>query len=194
MEKRTIDKKIYLLLGLLVFLIIVILTYQKFKSNNFKGQTRMGNNVIPTVTEVPKTGSFSIALENPKLKPIKNQAVNIIISATSDARAIVGYDFTVRYDPNTISISQATSLILNFSLYPFKSANFISLTGTKKLNTTSETVFANTPIVRLTVVPKISGLTVLTIVTSQGNEKTKMVDNNTHILYPVTGELSLDVQ
>lgn len=180
-----------LLVVLIVFAFLLFYLYQT------RSKVEKQQNFI-TVTPLPpvilKMGAISLKAASEVPTGEVNTPLELDIVATSDQKSIVGYDVVVKFEEGTLEVASAKSLLPDFDLYPAKKSDHYILTGTKKLESVDPTVLDNTAIVRLTLVPKSKGELLLTIADRLGLEKSQMVDEETKVLLPRVGQITLEIQ
>lgn len=169
--------------GLIVLFILlaVFISRKQLQKTAVLQPTPQEQKVVPTIK--PKQGSITLK---------KATASNLTISLDSMGFDVVGYDVILTYDPQQLEIVQASSLLPEFTLFKIKRENYMVLTGAKKLSATAQTVLTNKDVINVTVKPKISGTISLNIMTQQGKETTKFVDDKSAIHYPQVGSINIE--
>ncbi|MBI2641199.1 hypothetical protein HYW87_01220 [Candidatus Roizmanbacteria bacterium] len=161
------------------------------REQNFSSTPVVQAESVPTLP--PTTGV--ILLQSPVDAQLRAlQQFDVEVKATSDGKAVVGYDLVLTFDPEEIEVQKATSLVNDFTLYPVKKEKYYSLTATKGVEVKTQSVFNNTPIAKFTLLPKKSGTIRLALTRQLGVEKTQMVDEQSQILSPQVNEITLEVQ
>ena len=150
--------------------------------------------VTPPAQIVQALGSFSFDTSSEVASVDVDKAIDLEIMASSEEKSIVGYDIVVKFEEGAVDIVRASSLLSDFTLYPTKRSDHYIITGVKKLSSREPTILDDTPILRLTVMPKKSGALNVMIVERLGLEKTQMVDDKTNIFVPKIGEVTLEVR
>lgn len=193
------QKSPFLLIGGII-IISLVLIFTIFLLKKFQNKSLMINqqkNIFPSPTqfEIPSSKKF-FKLSLPPLQKVfsLNDQINIDIYADSEGKNISGYDLIISYDPQGLEFVSAQSTLNDFSLYSFKKEGRLSLTGTKKLNSNNQTIFASTKIAILNFKPKKRGTHTVSLLSNLGKEKTQMVDEETKIYYPSLNQIKLEVR
>lgn len=147
----------------------------------------------PTIIVVPKIGSLFLEDTSSSIAKV-GRPIIINVYASSSGRSITGYDLVFNYAPNLFDVSQTKSLLEDFKVFPYKKADMFVITGTKSPSIKSRSIFENTKIAALTIIPKKSGRLVLSISSSIGFEKTQFIDETTTVLYPNVNAIPLEIQ
>ena len=190
----------YLLL--LVFVVFAFMLFFLYQTRKKTEDERNFNTVIPPASVVPvpnsvtgrKVGSFSLKSASEINTGDVDKALDVDIVASSDQKSIVGYDAVVKFEEGAVEIISAKSLLPDFDAFPLKKSDYYVVTGTKKLGSQEPTILDNTTILRLTLMPKKAGILVLTLAETLGLEKSQMVDEESKILTPQLGEMTLEIQ
>lgn len=189
--------KLLLLSLVVVFGVLLFVVYSSQKAKKEEESSKVATSQSPNVVDeaaspMPTEGMFSLTTSQSIMAV--NTPVTVTLEANSNGKAIVGYDLVLQYDPDSIEITSATSLLPDFTVYPIKSADHYSITATKKITSEDPSIFSQMGILNLIVTPKKSGSLNLGLVSSLGNEKTQMVDETTKVIYPEVGEITLQVK
>lgn len=180
-----------LILVLIVFAFLLLYLYQTRskigKQENFVA-------VTPQPPVVLNMGSISLKAASDVSTGAVNEPLELDIVATSDQKSIVGYDAVLKFKEGSLEVVSAESLLPDFDLYQVKKSDHYILTGTKKLDSVEPAVLDNTAIVRLTVLPRSTGELYLNIADNLGLEKSQMVDEETKVLFPQVGEITLEIK
>ncbi len=182
------------MVAIIFLLLLVALIFKKKVTTPKSAQsTPSVTKIIPTVK--PKQGSMTLkkATGENSIVAKLNATTNLTISLDSMGFDMVGYDVIVSYDPQQLEIVQATSLLPEFTLFKIKRESYMVLTGAKKPSATAQTVLTNKDIINVTIKPKITGTVSLNIMTEQGKETTKFVDNATVVHYPQVNSINIEV-
>lgn len=189
------SNSVYRFILILVFIIFVFLLFFLYQTRKKAGQQKNSETIVPTQT-VTNLGSFSFQLTSGLDGPAEgklNEIISLEVMAASEQKSIVGYDVIVSFSPDEAEIVSAESLLPDFKLYQTKNSDHYILTGTKIPESKESTVLVNDPILRLQVKPKKIGEITISLVDKIGLEKSQMVDEQTKILSPEVGELTLSV-
>lgn len=174
----------------LAFLLFFL--YQSRKKTDQQGN--ISTSITPPAPVVQTLGSLSFQSTSQVQSVDVDKALDLEIMASSEEKSVVGYDVVVKFEEGAVDIVRASSLLSDFSLYPIKKSDHYIITGVKKLSNREPTILDDTPMIRLTIMPKKSGSLTLAIVDKLGLEKTQMVDEKTIILVPKVGEITLEVR
>ncbi len=109
------------------------------------------------------------------------------LKANSLGAEITGYDALFSYDPNALEVVSVSSVKETVDIYPHPNADYVSVTGVKRITESSQLIFHNDDLVSFVVRVKKPGVTMVSLVAQKGNERTKMVDTNTNIIIPEVG-------
>lgn len=145
--------------------------------------------VIPT--EAPTSGSLLLSKEFESVKI--NNNFTVTVSANSDQKNIVGYDLILYFDPSTVEFIKTESLLPDFQIYSYKRENYVIITAVKGLQNQNLSVFSENKILSFTFLGKKIGKNNLSLRSSLGNEKTKLVTDKTETLNPKLSDLEIDV-
>jgi len=175
--------------------IFLMLSNNKNKAETNEEMTTIKEEKMIIPTEVPTTGEFTLTTSNLKLS-LANQ-INVSLNANSKDNSIVGYDVILYYDTQAFDFVEAKSLLPDFTIYSFKKSNYVTLTSVKSPSATAPTVLGSAtsaqPIASLIFKAKTVGKYDLSLRSTQGAEKTKMVTDNTDILVPKLSDLQIEV-
>lgn len=144
-----------------------------------------------TVTN--KTGRFDLSFDQEKNKFAVDEEIGIILTVDSDGKIITAYDALINYQKEAFNLVSSESLISDFDFFKFEKNNFLAITSVKKINSQTETVFANKKTLSLKFKPKKRGRFDFIIVSSNGKEKTQFVDKNSKIYYPQTNKITVEI-
>lgn len=178
---------------LLVVIVFSFLLFFIFRTKR-QSQQQDTSQVHPTPTiAVENKGAFSLRPAKGNFGGSLANEFDLILEATSDGSPIVGYDIILNYSPDEVELAYAESLLSDFEIYLTDKGDRLILTGAKKLESQTESVFENTPVVQLKVKPKKTGNIVIAIEKASEAEKTQLVDTRTKVLYPETGSITLEI-
>ena len=186
--------KIFLISLIVVFAILLFVLYNSQRQKGMEESSKVSTSQSPSSapTTVPTEGSFFLAADQTSVT--LNTPVTVVLKADSNGKSIVGYDLVLQYDPSSLEVASASSMLPDFTVYHLKSADHYSLTATKKIASTDPSVFNQTEVLKLVVTPKKAGSLTLNLVAALGNEKTQMVDGTTKVIYPAVNEITLEVK
>ena len=186
-KKHTTTRLIFLVLVIAFAVFLVILNQPKQKPG--KKQISPGE-IIPTPVVLTE-GSFSLQSGQTDQNENQNKAIELEVVADSNKKSIVGYDIVIKYEKGAVEILSVESLLSDFDVYPLEKNDHFIITGAKKLESNETIVFENTPILKLTVLPKKTEELILNVADKLGLERSQMVDEKTNILVPLVGEIKL---
>jgi len=179
---------------LLVFIGLAFLLFFLYQSRKKTDEQVNFTTITPPVQIVQPLGSFSLNTTAEVTSVDVDKTIDLEIMASSEEKSIVGYDIIVKFEEGAVDIVRVSSLLPDFSLYPTKKSDHYIITGVKKLSSRESTILDDTPLLRLTVMPKKSGALNIAIIERLGLEKTQMVDDKTNIFAPKIGEVTLEVR
>lgn len=203
---NTQRNKLFRYIMLLVFVVLAFLLFFLYQTRKTTDEQKNFISITPPagetfdispVVQTPvsqKMGSFSFKSASEFNSGDLDKALDLDIIANSDQKSIVGYDVVIKFEEGAVEIASAKSLLPDFDVFPVKKSDHYIITGTKKLEANDPTIFDNAPILRLTVVPKKTGLLKLTVVETIGLEKSQMVNEESKILTPQVGEITLEIK
>ncbi|MBI4226046.1 hypothetical protein HY612_02935, partial [Candidatus Roizmanbacteria bacterium] len=181
-----------LLLVVIVFAFLLFFLYQTKKKPGV--QPPISTIVSPPTPVVTTAGSFSLQSVTRDMTAALDKALDLDIVASSDQKSIVGYDVVVKFEEGAVEILSATSLLPDFVVYLTQKSDHYIVTGAKKPESSEPTVYDNTSILRLTVMPKKTGPLTISLADKLGIEKSQMVDEKTQILKPEVGAITIEVK
>ena len=146
---------------------------------------------IPTVK--PTKGTLSLIPKSGLAKYSLTQNVVLNLVADSSNEDISGYDALIGYDNTAFDFVSATSVIPDFKIFTFPKENYISVTATKNLQSSSPSIFTNTILIEITLKPKKVGNFTVSINEEQGRETTKFVNIGTSLVYPKLNNVSVEI-
>lgn len=202
--QQNIKKKFYyfsyLIFGGIFFLFLaLIFTFilSKNKSRNQPLTINQPKNISssPTPSPIPSSKKFfKLKLATSKKIFSLNDQINVEVYADSEGKNISGFDLLISYNPQELEFVNASSESNDFSLYSFKKENYITLTGTKKINSDRPTVFSSTKIANLIFKPKKLGRYQISLLENYRKEKTQMVDDQTNVYSPSLNQLEIEIR
>lgn len=122
------------------------------------------------------------------------QPFEILVYADSENNPIVGYDVILGFGEDNIEIDRVESLLSDFTVYPFKQDEYHVATGVKSISSKENTIFSNTPILKVTARGIKQGSTTISVLNTVESRKTQLVDDKTQILYPKGADLILTIE
>ena len=126
----------------------------------------------------------------------KGQPVQITVQAFSAGKEIVGYDMLLGIDTEVFTVVSVTSKAPGFQIFDFDKGAYRSVTGIKDLQAAEKTQFNNTQLVVVELMPKRSGKSVITILSTKGQEKSQFVYEEgaeVRSVVPQIGSLELEI-
>jgi len=144
---------------------------------------------IPTVA--PKDGGFDLETDNDLL--VKGEMADITVIADSGGKNIVGYDLVMTYDPLAFEFIDAKSLIDDYTVYSYKRSGYISITAVSKLQSQGKP-FSAEEVIKLSFETKKRGKYDFSLSAAEGVDKTDMVTDQTEVLNPALGRLTIETE
>lgn len=192
------NRRPVIIAGLVIMLAVMAVFMLMSGKKGKQGLTpQSGNSAkaeVPTATLIPypTQGVMTVYYEGEKRKfPVKDP-ITLKIKASSEGKAVVGYDIILSYDTEAFSVVSAQSLLQSFSLRSFKRPSYLSLSGFRSLQDNDKKPWKNKAIAQVVLQPKKAGTFELSL-TPQGSETSKLVDDSSQVIYPKTGKLQLDI-
>lgn len=182
-----------------------------------KGTATAQNNqpIIPTPnTAIPFNEQkpwFKLTTEGDKKEFNVGDTIDIVLTGFSEGKDINGYDVLIGYDPEMVDIGNSkedknlkpvvTSLVQTYEVYPFKKNSYVTITGVKKLEVKTPTIFNNDGLVKISAKAKKAGTAIFTILpsyqkstASKVKEETKMTDKNVNVIIPQLQSIQVAIQ
>lgn len=188
MENNQSNNKIFIYL-LVVFFAFFAGTNIFLLVNN-KSQPPSEKEMVATSTE----GALNLFLDQEgKASFPKDKEIIINLKADSMEKNISGYDVVLSYDPLAFEFIKATSLLTDFTIHIYKKDNYLTLLGTKMLQSQTQSVFDKTKIVSLVFKPLKAGQFDFALEPSFNKDKTDFITDETEILNPALNELKVEI-
>jgi len=188
MENNQSNNKIFTYL-LVVFFAFFAGTSIFLLVNN-KSQPPSEKEIVATSTE----GALNLFLDQEgKASFPKDKEIIINLKADSMEKNISGYDVVLSYDPLAFEFVEATSLLTDFTIHTYKKDNYLTLLGTKMLQSQTQSVFDKTKIVSLVFKPLKAGQFDFALEPSFNKDKTDFITDETEILNPALNELKVEI-
>lgn len=186
------------LLIIIVFFVfaclLALLVFSKIKTEpKFFGGLKTKIKLIPTPTIQIMGGAFTIsAVGEEKKHPLTDYLI-LEVAVDSQNINVVGYDVVVKYNTDAFELIQAESFIADFQIYKIKSSDKLTVTGAKKLSAITTNIWSGEKIIKLTFKPKSAGKFKFSLLSQSGREKTQLVDSQSKIYYPKTGQVEVEI-
>jgi len=180
-------------IGSSILVLLILAGFVMYLKNGMKASTEKTVEVTAVApTAYPATGSFSIVSETQTTTV--GTLTKATILANTDGKDLVGYDLLFSVPADKMGSVKATSLLPDFQVFVKENAGYVTITGIRGLASTSSQILAETPLVEVSFVPKVSGNLELSVLSSMQNELTKFVDTETKLFYPNVSSTGVDVQ
>lgn len=192
------NRRPVIIAGLVVMLaVMAVFMVMNGKKDGKSTVPQSGNTAtvpVPTATLIPypTQGVMTVYYDGEQRKFPMKDPITLKIKASSEGKAVVGYDIILSYDTEAFSVVSAQSLLQSFSLRSFKRPAYLSLSGFRSLQSGEMTPWKNKAIAQVVLQPKKAGTFELSL-TPQGSETSKLVDEKSQVIYPKTGKLQLDI-
>ena len=168
-------------------------TTSPVQSNN-PGSGNTPNVVVTPFIFNPNKPWISFTQENVQTALAVNKEATFTVSGFSEGKNIEGYDILFLNDPERFEIISIESIHPSFQIYQFKKTTHITVTGVKQLTSTDPTVFDETPILKITIKPKVKGKIVIAFIDSVKKEQTKLVDTQVTVIKPQLQPLTVEIK
>ncbi|MDA1316863.1 MAG: hypothetical protein O3B87_02445 [bacterium] len=122
--------------------------------------------------------------------------IEISVHGFSADKDIVGYDMLLGIDTEVFDIVSVTSKAPGFQIFDFDKGSFHPVTGIKDLQATESTVFNDTVLITVELLPKQAGKSVVTILSSKDQEKSQYVYEegaDVRSIVPQIGSVELEI-
>ena len=129
----------------------------------------------PAPTQSPVTGTMDVAQKTQKATFKRGETVSFIISADSKGDTITGYDAVLRYDPQLLTFSKATSLVEGMDLFQTDEPSEVSgkselvVTAIQSISQKDPFIFSRTPLAEVSFVVKKAGTVPVEMVFAPGH-------------------------
>lgn len=169
-----VNRTIFIVLLVILVIVLRLYSYQNSVQNQ-AGNLREEISVeVPTISVVPKIALTQVSIDEQTIKP--EVATKFAVNANSEKQVVTAYDMVFKIEKigtgsGTISLVSAKSENPSFDIFPTLKNNLLILTGAKKINATTQSVFDNEKIADFTVVAKGNSHFKLSLV--EKDEKTK---------------------
>lgn len=198
-EHHRMSKGMTLITGIVIFGLIGLVSYslvrnsQQGSAQNNSQQTPQGVGQTEAKIDATKPSLLFDPTAADKTYSV-GQPITIAVVAHSQGADIYGYDIQFKVNPEQFEISEAVSLLENFDLTQYNRGEYYSITAIKDLNDNQPFLFDSTPIVSITVVPKVAGTLTLEVLHEVKGETTKFTDKNVTVIDPQIQPLQLEIQ
>ncbi|MFH0979871.1 MAG: cohesin domain-containing protein [Candidatus Roizmanbacteria bacterium] len=150
--------------------------------------------VVPLAETEPTEGTLNLVFDQEEETSFpKGEEITINLEADSMEKNIVGYDVVLSYDPLAFEFVKATSVLADFKIYSYKKDSYLTLLGTKILQSQTPSVFDKTKIVSLVFRPLKAGQFDFALKPVFNKDKTDFITDETKILSPALNELKVEI-
>jgi len=146
-------------------------------------ESKISDRQLPWIEVKPESDKFSVGKES-----------TIYITGNSSGKDITGYDLLIGIDKSYFDIVSIESQIEGFNIFHFDRELYQSITGIKAPEDKETTPFADTKIVKVVVLPKMKGESLITVLGSKDQEKTQFVDSDVNVISPQIGSYLVTIQ
>lgn len=122
------------------------------------------------------------------------EEITVTIQAFSGGKDISGYDILLGIDPAQFEVVSINSVSADFQIQTFDRGIYQAVTGYKNLQVQAPSIFESTPMLSLTLKPKISGAGLVTILGTKDQERTQLIDADVNVIEPQVGSATVMVQ
>lgn len=150
--------------------------------------------VAPPVSTIASRDNPWVEISADTTSISQNKPFTFTVRASSAGKDITGYDILLAIDPNEFQIQSITSEVASFSILQFEKGTHVTVTGIKALGQNDPSIFNDTAILKVTVNPMKRGASTLSVLLTQGNEKTMLVDTEVIPITPQVGSLQVEVK
>lgn len=161
-------------------------------SNNAAAVTQPVERVITPFIFDPNKPWIAFSEEVQTNHPV-DQPMTLIVKATSLQKDIQGFDIIFANEPRRFEIVSIENLNPAFEIFKFDKKDHITVTGLKQLSIDKPTIFTDTPLLKVTIKPKLKGKMVITFVDTANKEQTKFVDDKVEVIRPQLQPLTVEI-
>lgn len=198
-EHHGMSKGMALIIGIVIFGLIGIVSYslvrnsQQGSAQNTTPQGQQGGGQAVAKIDATKPSLLFDPTAADKTYQV-GKPITIAVVANSQGADIYGYDIQFKVNPEQFEISEAVSLLENFDLTQYNRGEYYSITAIKDINDEQPSLFENTPIVSITLIPKTAGTITLEVLHEVKGETSKFTDKNVTVIDPQIQPLQLEIQ
>lgn len=192
----------------IIVLLIAALGYAVLSNPELKAQAKRAINLSPIkiasnsntdeidmlVTEVKDRKIPWLEMRSLKSSVNSGEEFTIGVYGFSGGRDVVGFDILIGIDQNAFEVKSITSQLSDYIVRDFNRESYFSITGIKNPQKNDVTILDNTALLTVVLKAKQKGESMVTLLASEGNERTKYVDNNVAILTPQLGSVLINVK
>jgi hypothetical protein len=198
---KSINKKIFFILAGVVLLVIIdvfcisVTKNLNSQSNAVVPKKATVNFNLPTAmpTIIKKIkGSFTLKSSDGKTTAAIGQNITLNVEADSLGVNVVGYDILL--DKGNMELVSVNSLLPTFSIYPNDKGNDLVITGIKRSQLETSSIWQSDKILQVVLRGKSSGEVTVKILPMLDKRSTKITDKATKVYYPEGSELKLAIQ
>ena len=110
--------------------------------------------------------------------------IALAVIANSSGKDIVGFDIVLDYNPEQFELQSAEANAGGFKVSSSTKKGILAVSGYKLIGEKNQTVFSNTQIATITLVPKQTGSFKISPVATMGTATSKMISVNKEIAIP----------
>lgn len=170
----------------------------RFTPNVGGGGAARDNNSVPVPTGDEKSIDknlpwIDIVSAEPGQTYSTADTVTLYVDASSGTADITGFDVLINMDKEYFELVDVTSELPNFQIFKFNNENHVSVTGIKDIEDQGQSIFENARLLKLTLKPKKSGTSTVSIVPAFDKEVTQLVDVNVQVVKPQAGSEQVTV-
>ncbi len=194
-HNHPVVKRVYFYIFVITWLLLLTIgLLYLFQQQKQQGETTTQPQETTMMKEHKTEGTVSLSVVNASNEKVASGVpFTIQINGNSEGKDVVGFDLLLSYDKNAFTYQSSKTPLSGFQLFPVQRGNHVTLTGTKAPGVNTPTVLNSDALATATFVPNQKGTYTFSLVSKEGKETTKMVDNTTHVMRPAVSKVDLTV-
>lgn len=208
MEKNNYHPHFKKTLIVLTLVLIIITGYLLFVNLNIdKKETKINKtrkegkdyNIPITSVKQPASqkakGSLTLMTKNNQEIFKKDEIINLYVYAFSNYQPIVGYDLVLKFNPQIVSFEKFINPLNDFQVFIKQKEGQLMVTGLKDINSTTNTIFLNNPLITLVFKPKAQGKNTFSLEIKPNQKyESNLINNKSEDLLENSDELTIKVE
>ncbi len=191
-ESKNSGFNIFIVFAVVALFVAAAAVWYSLQSNLAKLTEKSGSQMVVTPTdaaaptearEVQGNASIQLRAVEGSVGRV-NTPVTIAVFADSDGKDVVGYDVLFDYNEGQFEFKSAVSNASGFKVSASTQKGILALSGYKSVGEKQPSVFANTQIATVVLIPRQTGSFTLAPLASQGQAKSKMMSADKRAIEP----------